>query len=386
MKKKLVSVSDEVIRAALLLRLLSLLLIVFTPSRITVAATVGQILVGIAALVLLRSSRARRLAARHPLVIMLDTAMLAIVAVLSGVEGPFILTFMTSSLLVGLWVSLWAGGAIIVAQGLLYTLIAFPSAQEAGVTPVLLPFVFVIMWWLGYAVQDAGQQERQARHWIQAALAASAANEERNRLAREIHDTLVKSLQAINLTATALPTLLERRPSDARGCAAELTELSVTAISDARALMSELRRRPDERRLPELLTQLCTRLRERSNLSIQVDLDGQADADQDLVRQQLLMAAGEALENVHRHARASEVTVTLAEHDGQLELTVTDDGVGVPPGRQSQAEDEGHFGLRGMAERMALIGGRLELTSVPGKGTRVVLRAPRQSLIEVGEI
>jgi two-component system sensor histidine kinase UhpB len=81
----------------------------------------------------------------------------------------------------------------------------------------------------------------------------------------------------------------------------------------------------------------------------------------------------EALTNVARHARATDVTVLLRQHDGELELLVEDNGIGYPPGAMQR---EGSFGLLGMRERASMLGGHLEYTNAPGRGARLAVRLP----------
>ncbi|MFZ2428730.1 MAG: histidine kinase [Propioniciclava sp.] len=374
-------VSLQVTRVALVVRLVSLLLVVLTLSTISPAALVGQILIGVAAWWLLVSRRGEDLVSRHPWLVFLDTLLLTVVTVLSGGDSPFVLTFMTSALLVGLWASAWVGFSTVAVLVLLHQV--FWATTTSSVAGLAVPFGFVVLWWLGFAISEAGRSEERARDALQRAVAVAAAGEERTRLARDMHDTVAKSLQAVHLSAAALPIMIERDPAGAVECAGEIRELSAQAIEDVRALMTHLRREPEGDSLPEMLIQLCLRWEAATGISLVSEVDETTEVTDVLVRYEILMAMGEALENVRRHARASLVRVALKGTEDWVVVSVVDDGVGIDGDRLREAEEGGHYGRRGMAERMAKVGGRAEFRSTPGWGTTVQLVAPRHGLIEV---
>ncbi len=370
----------QVTRVALVVRLVSLLLVVLTLTVISPAALIGQIVIAVSAWWLLVSRRGEDLVARRPWLVFMDTLILTVVTVLSGGDSPFVLTFMTSALLVGLWAPAWVGFSTVAVLVLLHQVF---WATTSSVTSLAVPFGFVVLWWLGFAISEAARSEERARDALQQAVTVAAAGEERTRLARDMHDTVAKSLQAVHLSAAALPIMVERDPGAAAQCAREIRELSAQAIEDVRALMSHLRREPEGDSLPEMLTQLCLRWEASADVSVVTEVDENTEVTDVLVRYEILMAMGEALENVRRHARASLVRVTLKGTEDWVVVSVIDDGVGIDEDRLREAEEGGHYGRRGMVERMAKVGGRAEFRSTPGRGSTVQLVAPRHGLIEV---
>lgn len=375
-------VSAEVTRAALILRMFSLLFVFLPPTQITPLGAAGQLAVGGVSLWLVASEPARQIVERHPLVVVLDTALVATVAVATGVGSPFVLTFMTCAVLIGLWTNRYLGLALVTALCALNWVFWPMDPQGLMLGLVFVPFVIITLWWLGYAVQQAGQDQRRSWQTLQRAIGVTAAHEERTRLARELHDTLAKSLQAMNLTAAALPVVTARDPGMAVEHARELQQLSVRAIEDARSLMTELRRAPTSDALPLVMRDLCEEWQGRTGIPVIAELADDADVADELTRYEILMTVSEALENVRRHARAGAVTVSLRSTGESIEAVVADDGVGFPAERLPEAERDGHFGCRGMAERMERVGGAASIRSAPGEGTRVVLGAPRRGLIE----
>lgn len=370
-----------VTRTVLLLRLIPLPLVLLSPTTTALVSAFGIIVVGLTALFLLRSRRGREFVTRHPLAAVVDVAILLLVVGVSGTEFPFLVALLSSALLIGLWTRL-AAGAVITASLIVAYLTVWPSADRSLTDTLIFPLIFAVLWWLGLAIQIADASERRSQEALQQAVAMATASQERSRLAREMHDTLAKSLQAIQLTATALPTLVERDPPSASRQSREIQKLSAAAIDEARDLMSHLRRPTPDGDLPELVNQICDEWERTNDLPLTRELDGTVEVTDELVRYELGMALSEALENIQRHAQAKSVQVHLWETDHQVTLEITDDGTGIPRGRLSEALTQGRFGMRGMTERMATVGGQFTVAAAEPHGTRVTLSAPRHGLVE----
>jgi signal transduction histidine kinase len=224
----------------------------------------------------------------------------------------------------------------------------------------------------------AQQEERQALEMANRQLAARAAtaeqlagSRERNRLARELHDTLAHSLTGLNLQLQAVETLLEYDPAAARAQLAEAEGTVHSGIQESRRAILALRATPlEDLGLAEALRQLARKHAERTDVALTCDVQ-EAGVLDPLTEQAIYRVAEAALDNVERHAAASELVVRLARQNpsGGLVLEIADNGVGFDL-RQVPAD---RLGLHGMAERAALIGARLDVESAPGKGTRVVL-------------
>lgn len=198
-----------------------------------------------------------------------------------------------------------------------------------------------------------------------------AAERERERVAREIHDVLAHTLSALAVQLEATRVLAERRPGDP-GVAEAIGQshrLAREGLDEARravgALRGEAAPGPDE------LPALVRRFQEESAIPCRLVVEGSPAALQPDARLALYRTAQEALTNVRKHAHPAEVTVRLVYRGGQAELTVEDRGDAGSPA----PPDPGGHGLTGIRERAALLGGTLEAGPVPG-GFRVRLEVP----------
>jgi two-component system sensor histidine kinase UhpB len=208
-------------------------------------------------------------------------------------------------------------------------------------------------------------------------LAMRAQEEERRRLARDLHDEVNQALTAIllRLEALAQETSPERAPE-----LTELKRLVNQAMDELLNLARQLRPSAldDHGLLAALETQL-KRFSARSGIEARLDTSGDPDALPDVVQTAIYRVTQEALTNVTRHAGATVVELLVAEDDGGIELRVSDDGRGfdpaVLPHVNSLTPGRG-LGLIGMAERARLVGGELDVRSAPGGGTTITLRVP----------
>jgi signal transduction histidine kinase len=192
---------------------------------------------------------------------------------------------------------------------------------------------------------------------------------ERNRLALDLHDAVSQKLFGLVLAAESAGTLLDRDPAAARGQVAKLQTLAQEARDELRSLVFELRP-PDLER-----DGLCGALRKHVELlrrlqPVEIDLDLEAELEREPARdRELLRIAQEAINNSIRHAQAQHLAVRLHREDGRVQLEIEDDGVGFDP--SARALRATHLGLTSMEERAERMGGRLEIHSAPGSGTRV---------------
>jgi signal transduction histidine kinase len=201
--------------------------------------------------------------------------------------------------------------------------------------------------------------------------------EERNRLAREIHDTLAQGLTALTLQLEMADALLDDAPERARGSIQRALQLARANLQEARRSVLDLRAAPLEGlSLPEALEQLAEEFARDHGVPCATTIQGLQGRLPARLETGLYRLAQEALANAAKHARPSRVGVRLEQRGGLLELVVEDDGVGFDPDLPVGAGPHGGFGLAGMRERAALLGGQLALDSAPGRGTRVVVRVP----------
>ncbi|HEY3083319.1 MAG TPA: GAF domain-containing protein [Chloroflexota bacterium] len=205
----------------------------------------------------------------------------------------------------------------------------------------------------------------------------AAVIEERNRLAREIHDTLAQGLTGIILQLE-LAEMSEGDPAQVRRRITRAIDLARGSLQEARSTIVDLRSEPlDSLSLPQALGRLANET--RRDYGLQAEFRGPAAVDRFSARVEsaLYRIAQEAVANVRRHAGASRVLIELAARDDHLCLSVEDDGQGFDPTAVRAGPDgQSGFGLRGMSERAALLGGELLVESRPGGGTRVEVRVP----------
>jgi signal transduction histidine kinase len=200
-----------------------------------------------------------------------------------------------------------------------------------------------------------------------------AAVEERQRLARELHDSVTQSLYSVTLYAEATARLLENAQGErAQEYLHTLGTTAREALREMRLLIFELR--PPLLEQEGLMAALQTRLEAvegRAGLQVQFEADEDLCLPYDF-QKEIYRIAQEALNNVLKHAEANMVTVRLTRKRSLVTLEVVDDGTGFDT-RQSR---HGGMGLSGMRERVALLNGRLQIDSAPGEGTRVQIKVP----------
>jgi two-component system NarL family sensor kinase len=196
--------------------------------------------------------------------------------------------------------------------------------------------------------------------------------EERARLAREIHDTLAQDLTAIALHIEGGMNQLERDPPRARERLEQALALSRASLEEARRSVLDLRTLPlAGKSLVEALG--ATGRAFTSETGIRVDVHADGDLRLPLrIEAELFRIVQEALANVRRHARATEVTITVRTRAAQVRLVVRDDGQGF----DAAARHEGRFGVLGMRERARLLGGTLRIEGRAGRGTTVRMAVP----------
>jgi signal transduction histidine kinase len=195
--------------------------------------------------------------------------------------------------------------------------------------------------------------------------------EERNRLARELHDSLVQKLFGVVLAAQSAATLLERDAGAARTQVERLGELAQDAIVELRSLVFQLRPAAIETEgLAAALRKHVEVLRRVHGADLELELSGRPRVRPG-VDEEVFRIAQEALHNALRHARAGRIAVRLEENGAGLGLSVSDDGVGFDPAAPELRARR--LGLTSMEERARELGGRLEIESAPGAGTSVRL-------------
>ncbi|MGI5181835.1 sensor histidine kinase [Dactylosporangium sp. CA-152071] len=203
----------------------------------------------------------------------------------------------------------------------------------------------------------------------------SAAASERARLARELHDSVAKTLRGVSLAALALPSSLRRQPALAEHLATTVAAGATAAARQARELLREMRFDVPDQDLTTSVAEVCAAWSATSGIPVRTELGSVQPPI--MVAYELIRILREALANVARHASARHVVVRLAPVRRGALLEISDDGVGFTvPDDLSRLQSASHFGIVGMAERARMAGGRLHLDSAPGRGSVVAVHVP----------
>jgi nitrate/nitrite-specific signal transduction histidine kinase len=212
-----------------------------------------------------------------------------------------------------------------------------------------------------------------------------AISEERERIAREMHDSLAQVLGYVNTKAQAVLELLKRGQTErASTQVAQLGEAARAAYADVREGILALRTSLGPgRTMLDALAEFLERWKEQSELDVSLLVQPAGttlDTLPPVAELQLLRIVQEALSNVRKHAEASHVEVRITARDGEVETVIGDDGRGFDTIRSRSGPDRTpHFGLSTMRERAESVGGTLQIVSTLGGGTRVEVRLPTRS-------
>jgi signal transduction histidine kinase len=234
--------------------------------------------------------------------------------------------------------------------------------------------VSIALLWLLYRLRAAQIADR-----VRTALEERLG--ERERIARELHDTLLQGVQGLILR---FQSVANRMPP-----AEPIRALLESALKRADEVVAEGRRRVRDLRIDDRLRDLQVILRELADdaefdppVPIRVVVEGKSRTIHALVLAEITRICGEALINVARHARATAVDAVITFGEQQFRLLIRDDGVGIESSILAHGGKQDHFGLIGMRERAEGIGGTLSIDSRPGKGTDVVLTLPARRAYE----
>jgi two-component system, NarL family, sensor kinase len=205
--------------------------------------------------------------------------------------------------------------------------------------------------------------------------------EERNRLAREIHDTLAQGLAAITLQLETADALATAKPERAHEATSRALKLARSNLDEARRSVMDLRAAPlQAHTLSEALATLAQR--GCDGLASPAEVQFACSPAEDFpilptrVEASIYRIAQEALTNACKHANAQHIYLTLTADQDELRLVIQDDGRGFDPDNVTHFTGEGHFGLTGMSERVKLLGGQMCIQSEPGAGTFLSVTVP----------
>jgi ligand-binding sensor domain-containing protein/signal transduction histidine kinase len=257
------------------------------------------------------------------------------------------------------------------------------KVTEAGMDVVWQPHFYRTAWFFGLcAILIASSvfgiyqlRLRQVHARFRAVL------EERNRVAREMHDTVIQGCTGISALLEAVVAVERGEPGSGR-------ELLDCARKQVRATVDEARRAvwnlrqnshsQSDAEIAPLLGQMAQQASNAARVPVRFEASGRPVLLDPAVEHDILMVAREAVYNAVKHARPSEVKIEVHFEDDIIQMRVIDDGCGFDPAQASAAAGE-HFGLVGMRERMERLGGRFEVRSVPGTGTELLVEVPVRS-------
>jgi len=254
------------------------------------------------------------------------------------------------------------------------------SLLAGGTTAVFsLSFAIAIGLWIARIAEYGEERERllaeltAAQSEVEALSRERGASTERERLARDIHDTLAQTLAGLVIFAERAGRQSREGQTDAAASTiATVEQVARDALAESRALVARTAAVPGEPAFDAAVERLVGRFRDHGTAEIALEtggVSGELDREAQVV---LLRCLQEALSNVTKHAAAASVTVSVAvDADGAALLRVDDDGRGFEP-----SEPGTGFGLEGMRERVALAGGALDVSSAPGEGATLTVRLP----------
>lgn len=202
--------------------------------------------------------------------------------------------------------------------------------------------------------------------------------EERQRMARELHDTLAQGLAGLILQLEAIDSHLNQgHQEQAQAFVQQAMLRARSTLADARRAIVDLRTgSPSPEDLQQAIRWEVSRFKEATGIDCSLNMQLPAGIPSS-VSEGAKRAVSEGLSNIARHAQAKRASVDIETTDGMLVVTIQDDGVGL---RSSVAESKpGHYGLTGLRERARMAGGTFEINSQPGEGTRMALRLPLET-------
>ena len=305
-----------------------------------------------------------------------------LVATPDGIWLAFPLFFIQLHLLPTRWgITAVAVTTVVAIAGFAWHRGGFDAGMVIG--PVIGAGVAVVTV-VGYQVLYRQSQERQvlidqlraAHDDLAAAEHSAGVLAERERLSREIHDTLAQGFSSIQLLLRAAERVLDDRPSDAEGYITKARETAHDNLAEARRLVYALV--PAELEgasLPAALERLCATTQDRAELAVNFHLSGEPHDVATPIEVAVLRVAQSALANTVQHANASRVDVTLTYVQGGVAVDVVDDGTGFDPTAVS-GSDIGGFGLSAMRARARTLGGSLHIESGHGEGTALAASFP----------
>lgn len=372
---------DELVRVTFLLRIVAVVLTLVSladAAEREPGAVVSLLVGGFVSLAAIRlwpllASPLRE----RPVTFTADVALSASLLMAAGPTGPFFMYTLATAMLAGVLFG-WARGSYysVLLCGAYWLGLAMGDVELTFMSVAGMPSMYFVFA-LG-ANQVAEGYRRQARDAERLTLTASAeaSVRERVRLARELHDSVTKTVLGLSLQASALHSRLAGEASPLTPLAGQLRSSAEQAARESRTALSSLR--DSARSLPEMLEAVITEVEQEAGATILRHSLHAAEVESELARFEISRIVIEALRNAVAHSGATRIEVAARSSGSEIEVTVRDDGQGFDAReRFEQAVSEGHYGVAGMQERAGEIDGTVEVRSAPGDGTEVIVRVPR---------
>ncbi len=223
--------------------------------------------------------------------------------------------------------------------------------------------------------EEAHEREKRLSELLHQAVGAQES--ERQRIARELHDSTGQSLTAVALGLRGMETMLLADPSAASEQMHELQSFCSGALRELRRIIADLRpSQLDDLGLVAAVDWYVREFEERSGISASLVIKGDSFRLPSEFETVLFRIAQEALTNVAKHAQADEASVVLSFAPTRIRMTISDNGRGFDPAEMIRRDQPASWGLMGIQERALLLGGQYEIDSAPGGGTRIRVDAP----------
>jgi ligand-binding sensor domain-containing protein len=253
-----------------------------------------------------------------------------------------------------------------------------PAYYQTSWFRALCVLAFLALLWTLYQLRL-----RQLRHQFNIGLEARVS--ERTRIARELHDTLLQSFNAVLLRLQTVSNVLPARPDEAKRRIESAIEQASHAIVEGRDAVHEMRSTTSttvdlDRAVSDFARELLNGTISVPVPEVHVEVEGKPATLKPIVRDEVYRIGTEAIRNAIRHANARRIEIEIRYDESHLRLRIGDNGTGIDPAVLGGDRNAGHWGLRGMRERAKLIGGSLDVWSQVDVGTEIELNVPAASV------
>ena len=368
----------NVVRIGLVMRLVALAaaLVGVMSTDVTLGVLGAIVLVSLTSFSVLFLPGAGALLVRHPMLVVADSILAFTILALLGPGSPVGLATVLTALILGAFFDRTMAVTFGVLLLALYVLALAVNAEDehSFMTLLGLPVIYVCFLVVGLCARSADNVQKRLNKQIATEREARAGADERARLARELHDSVGKSLYGIAMLASGASRSLSSADEATKDELSLIADSAREAAEDARRLIHLQRADSADQPLEHSLAKLCQQWSERRGVPCDFTWAGSGTMDP-AVRHETVAITMEALENTARHADATRVTITHEGDETASVLTIADDGNGFDARMRDglPVEPAGHYGLVGMVERAQRCGASLDIASAPGRGTRITL-------------